>query len=67
MKTLSTQIIYFLRQRPSRMNIANLLEIVSIYTWLGNQGCFSRIAFNCDSSSAFRIAGCAFPPAARIT
>jgi len=27
MKTLSTQIIYFLRQRPSRMNIANLLLI----------------------------------------
>ena len=28
MKTLSTQIIYFLRQRPSRMNIANLLRFL---------------------------------------
>ncbi|MEI2691812.1 MAG: hypothetical protein V9H69_19765 [Anaerolineae bacterium] len=34
MKTLSTQIIYFLRQRPSRMNIANLLRFLVVLALL---------------------------------
>lgn len=34
MKTLSTQIIYFLRQRPSRMNIVNLLRFIAVLALL---------------------------------
>jgi voltage-gated potassium channel len=34
MKTLTTQIIYFLRQRPSRMNIANLLRFLAVLALL---------------------------------
>jgi voltage-gated potassium channel len=34
MKTLSTQILYFLRQRPSRMNIANLLRFLAVLALL---------------------------------
>jgi Trk K+ transport system NAD-binding subunit len=30
MKTLTTQVLYFLRQRPSRMNIANLLRFLAL-------------------------------------
>ncbi len=34
MKTLTTQIIYFLRQRPSRMNIANLARFLVVLVLL---------------------------------
>jgi voltage-gated potassium channel len=34
MKTLTTQIIYFLRQRPSRMNIVNLLRFLVVLALL---------------------------------
>jgi voltage-gated potassium channel len=34
MKTLTTQVIYFLRQRPSRMNIANLLRFLVVLALL---------------------------------
>jgi Trk K+ transport system NAD-binding subunit len=34
MKTLTTQVLYFLRQRPSRMNIANLLRFLVVLALL---------------------------------
>ena len=34
MKTLTTQVLYFLRQRPSRMNIANLLRFLAVLALL---------------------------------
>jgi hypothetical protein len=57
MKTLTTQVLYFLRQRPSRMNIANLLRFLAMLAALIT----TNAGGGCASWQEHRPSGCAPP------